>query len=254
MSKLINIPGCIVITDARFYFQPSEVNNVGEVVQSYPIKQLRLVYKRRYMLRQSGLEVCFDDKMLLFSFTKGVRQRDEIYDILNTHPVYVKIKSKMRKSEGRTIEDFTSKWQRREISNYDYLLKINALADRSVNDLTQYPVRFLFALETPLTDAMQVFPWIVQDYTSSTLDLENPATFRDLSKPIGALNPSRLQGFHERFNHMKLDKDSVVPAFLYGTHYSTPGYVLYYLVRQNPDLMLHLQNGKFDDPDRAFHR
>ena len=52
-------------------------------------------------------------------------------------------------------------------------------ADRSFNDLTQYPV----------------FPWIIADYTSEELDLTDPATFRDLSKPIGALNPERLQSF-----------------------------------------------------------
>lgn len=51
-----------------------------------------------------------------------------------------------------------------------------SLADRTVNDLTQYPV----------------FPWVVADYTSSTLDLSNSNTFRDLTKPIGALNPERL--------------------------------------------------------------
>jgi factor associated with neutral sphingomyelinase activation len=43
------------------------------------------------------------------------------------------------------------------------------------------------------------------------------------------------------------------PKFLYGTHYSTPGYALYYLVRQCPELMLCLQNGKFDQPDRLFN-
>lgn len=50
------------------------------------------------------------------------------------------------------------------------------MADRTVNDLTQYPV----------------FPWIVADYSSPTLDLTNSKTFRDLTKPIGALNPERL--------------------------------------------------------------
>jgi factor associated with neutral sphingomyelinase activation len=43
------------------------------------------------------------------------------------------------------------------------------------------------------------------------------------------------------------------PPFLYGTHYSTPGYVLYYLVRVAPEYMLCLQNGRFDAPDRMFH-
>lgn len=31
----------------------------------------------------------------------------------------------------------------------------------------------------------QVFPWVLADYTSDTLDLNDPASFRDLSKPVG---------------------------------------------------------------------
>jgi hypothetical protein len=83
-------------------------------------------------------------------------------------------------------------------------------------------------------------------------DLDDPRTFRDLSKPIGALNEERLRMFRvcprgpglrgtsipwrlftppppsraqERYREMP------EPKFMYGTHYSTPGYVLYYLVR-----------------------
>jgi len=52
-----------------------------------------------------------------------------------------------------------------------------SLADRTFHDLTQYPV----------------FPWIIQDYTSTTLDLNDIKVYRDLSKPIGALNPTRLE-------------------------------------------------------------
>ena len=32
-----------------------------------------------------------------------------------------------------------------------------------------------------------MFPWVLADYESSYLDLDNPETFRDLSKPMGAL-------------------------------------------------------------------
>ena len=42
------------------------------------------------------------------------------------------------------------------------------------------------------------------------------------------------------------------PRFMYGTHYSTPGYVLNYLVRDRPEYMLCLQNGRFDHADRIF--
>ena len=48
---------------------------------------------------------------------------------------------------------------------------------RTFADITQYPV----------------FPWVIADYTSEVLDLKDPQIYRDLSKPIGALNPKRLE-------------------------------------------------------------
>jgi hypothetical protein len=42
-----------------------------------------------------------------------------------------------------------------------------------------------------------VFPWILADYDSYELDLNNPATFRDLSKPMGAQTPDRLSQFQK---------------------------------------------------------
>lgn len=49
-------------------------------------------------------------------------------------------------------------------------------------------------------------------------------------------------------------KEMPARKFLYGSHYSTPGFVLFYLVRKFPHLMLCLQNGRFDHPDRMFNR
>jgi factor associated with neutral sphingomyelinase activation len=93
-----------------------------------------------------------------------------------------------------------------------------------------------------------VFPWVISQYSESTLDLLNKRTFRDLSCPIGALNPERLSMFQDRLHQIPPGE----PRFLYGTHYSSPGYVIYFLVREVPDLMLKLQSGKFDAPDRLF--
>lgn len=42
------------------------------------------------------------------------------------------------------------------------------------------------------------FPWVLQDYVSPTLDLSNPAVFRDLSKPIGVVNPKHAQLVREK--------------------------------------------------------
>lgn len=41
--------------------------------------------------------------------------------------------------------------------------------------------------------------------------------------------------------------------YLYGTHYSAPGYVIGYKLRSNPWYMLKLQSWKFDVPDRLFY-
>ena len=40
---------------------------------------------------------------------------------------------------------------------------------------------------------------MVADYASPTLDLSSPASYRDLTKPIGALTPARLETFRERY-------------------------------------------------------
>lgn len=48
------------------------------------------------------------------------------------------------------------------------------------------------------------------------------------------------------------DKTSNTPAHLYPTHYSTPGYVSYYLIRKIPQFIVRIQNGVFSPADRIF--
>jgi hypothetical protein len=71
----------------------------------------------------------------------------------------------------------TDKWIKREISNFDYLMMLNTIAGRTYNDLNQYPV----------------FPWILTDYTSEVLDINDPKIFRDFSRPIGIQNPKHIE-------------------------------------------------------------
>ncbi|RMZ56596.1 hypothetical protein APUTEX25_004760 [Auxenochlorella protothecoides] len=132
------------------------------------------------------------------------------------------------------VRGATAAWQRGALSNFDYLLFCNLAAGRSFSDLAQYPV----------------FPWVLADYASEALDLDKPGAFRDLTKPVGALNPARLAAARARYADMRDCTDD--PPFLYGTHYSCPSYVLYWLVRAAPGHMLRLQGGRFDAPDRLF--
>lgn len=52
------------------------------------------------------------------------------------------------------------------------------------------------ALPTPPTPTQ--FPWILRDYVSETLDLTDPAVFRDLSKPIGVANERHARDVKEK--------------------------------------------------------
>ena len=184
------------------------------------------MYGRRHSLREVGLELQLQSGKSLFLAFGDARERDHFRALLAEHPV---VRPALCRDPAGAA---TARWAAGEMSNFDYLLHVNSLADRTRNDLAQYPV----------------FPWVLSDYTSSEIDLRNPRVYRDLSKPIGALNPARLETFRARMREMPSDGQE----FLFGTHYSTPGYVLFYLVRRRPQLMLRLQNGKFDAPDRAF--
>ncbi len=138
------------------------------------------------------------------------------------------------------ILQITKKWQQGDISNFYYLMLINTLAGRTFNDLTQYPV----------------FPWVIADYTSDVLDLDDPKTFRDLSKPMGAQTPNREAIFKERYEALQsLDDPNCPPPFHYGTHYSSAMIVTSFLIRLEPYVQsyLLLQGGKFDHADRLFY-
>jgi Beige/BEACH domain len=102
-------------------------------------------------------------------------------------------------------------------------MHLNTLGGRSFCDLSQYPV----------------FPWIIADYSSKKLNFGCPATFRDLSRPVGALAYERLSEFRSRFDTFV---DPTIPKFLYGHHYSTAiGTVVHYLIRLFPFADLHVQ-------------
>jgi len=65
-------------------------------------------------------------------------------------------------------------------------------------------------LRWTLTHSEQVFPWVVADYSSAELDLDDPACFRDLSLPMGALDPTRLATYQQRFIEMPQEEVTCV--------------------------------------------
>ncbi|OQR89826.1 hypothetical protein THRCLA_09558 [Thraustotheca clavata] len=131
------------------------------------------------------------------------------------------------------IMNATARWLSRSMSTFEYLIHVNTAAGRTYNDLNQY----------------FVFPWV-----------EDPIEHqpRDFKLPMGAINPKRLQQCQARAATMTTEligHEGTPPPFLYGSHYSTTGSVLYFLLRLAPftQCAKDLQGGKLDHPDRLFH-
>ena len=249
INPLVANPGKVVLTNACLYYKP--FNNLDSEKQMLKIKLKNIVHviKRRYHLKKIGCEIVFDEEdfkgvgdtralpYLYLSFEDEAR-RDMFYSKL-----VLEQPDKLAILHKDTCENMLQKWRYGAISNFDYLMYLNNMADRSYNDLTQYPV----------------FPWVLTDYSSENLDLNDPRVFRDLSKPVGALQEERLMRLKQRCKEMSASVTSFSSetpqqsVFLYGSHYSTPAYVSFYLVRQYPEWQLCLQNGKYDHPNRLFH-
>ncbi|XP_036143562.1 neurobeachin isoform X3 [Monomorium pharaonis] len=247
-------PGIISVTSTELYFEVDEDDPEFKKIDSEVLKycdhlhgkwyfsEVRAIFSRRYLLQNVAIEIFLASRTsILFAFSDQATVKKMIkalprvgvgikYGIPQTRRASLMSPRQLMRSSN-----MTQKWQRREISNFEYLMFLNTIAGRTYNDLNQYPV----------------FPWVLTNYETKELDLSLPSNYRDLSKPIGALNPNRRAYFEERFQSW--EHDTILP-FHYGTHYSTAAFVLNWMIRVEPmtTMFLALQGGKFDHPNRLF--
>lgn len=227
-------PGTMSITATEMYFEVDEDSLEFQKVDPEVLKycdhlhgkwyfsEVRAIFSRRYLLQNVAIEIFLASRTsILFAFP----DQHTVKKVIKALPrVGVGIKygisqtrraSMMSPRQLMRNSNMTQKWQRREISNFEYLMFLNTIAGRTYNDLNQYPV----------------FPWVLTNYESRELDLSLPSNYRDLSKPIGALNPSRREYFEERYESWDAQG---IPPFHYGTHYSTSAFTLNWLIRVEP--------------------
>ncbi|KAF5678112.1 Beige like 1 [Fusarium circinatum] len=249
-----------IVTDAKT--SEKRQNNKEQESRHWRWQDVISISKRRFLFRDVAIEVFFTDGRSYLLTTINPVVRDNLFvKMLNKAPhtsgantlpnpedawrlESLKVFDESPQGFGSKFGTFFNsspwnpllkKWQKGEISNFHYLMMVNTMAGRTFNDLTQYPV----------------FPWVLADYTSEDLDLDDPNTFRDLSKPMGAQTPNRVGGFVESYN--ALAEIGEIP-FHYGTHYSSAMIVSSYLIRLPPFVQSYilLQGGSFDHADRLF--
>ena len=175
---LLEIPGLLMITDQRIYFQPMfKLNNKRCVKIKF--SKVTEIYKRKVHLLDIGIELITRKKNVFLVFENELK-REQIFQII------IQFINKDQCETNINISKFTKLWVEGGLSNYDYLIKLNNAANRTRNDLSQY----------------LIFPWILKNYKSLTLDLNDSSNYRDLSLPVGALNQKRLEDFLKRYKEM----------------------------------------------------
>ncbi|KAL4491970.1 hypothetical protein ABPG72_008391 [Tetrahymena utriculariae] len=181
----------------------------------------------------------YQEKQRMQQYENDFSQNNKEYNAkkLNNAERIKNIELIVNRVEHFKQKKFTEKWKKGELSNFDYLMLINQYSSRSFNDITQYPV----------------FPWIFNRYDKQDIDLNNPSHYRDLSKPVGALNPERLEEFQKRYQSSYSNDFS--SAYFYSSHYCSQAFVYNYLIRLEPYTKLHFDfmAKKFDCPQRLFY-
>jgi factor associated with neutral sphingomyelinase activation len=255
-TPLLEQRGCAILTDYGLYFQPMVVsgsmdsgagNCVGSIRNKvgpggkatvWPMEDLRAIARRYDGMKDVGLEIYLAKQHSVLLTFESTVVRERVICLISQHVLSMKSLPLPCFTDRSFVECAVELWQAGELDNFEYLLCLNSAAGRSFHDLSRYPV----------------FPWVLSSYRGGNgdvaLDLSDPYNFRDLSKPIGALNDERFEDFRKRYESMLQHQQNHVShhnqdaPFMYGTHYSASGYVLFYLLRVMPEQMLCLQNGE----------
>ncbi|XP_076831292.1 lysosomal-trafficking regulator isoform X9 [Brachyhypopomus gauderio] len=204
-------------------------------------EEIKEVHKRWWQLRDNAVEIFLTNgRTLLLAFDTS-KFRDDVYHNILTSELPNLL-------EYDNISALTHLWGSCQITNFEYLTHLNKHAGRSFNDLMQYPV----------------FPFILRDYVSESLDLQDPNVYRNLSKPIAVQSKEKEERYVDNYKYLEEEyrkgvrEDDPMPPvqpYHYGSHYSNSGTVLHFLVRMPPftKMFLAYQDQSFDIPDRTFH-
>ena len=234
---------------------------------------IKLILKRKYYYKKSAIEIFTNkNKAYFFNFTSEnmrklfldelIKKFGEISQIiddmkesnnkdnkenligyLNNRHNSILNKNESKKNNTIKISKLIKLWKSWEISNFEFLMYLNILSNRSYNDISQYPV----------------FPWLLKNYEDPLLkESENDYLYRDLSVPMGMLNINeesiqRSSNFKSTFKVIKEDVTVNKPYF-YGCNYSNPTYICNYLIRLFPysQACIEIQGNGFDTPRRLF--
>jgi hypothetical protein len=227
---------------------------------------IKWIFKRKYYYTNSAFEIYTTTNKTFYFNLKYEKDRDIVLNEIlkkietpipiiddlkeggNTLIGYENKNEQIKKKDKIKLSEIIKKWKNWEIDNFKFLMWLNIFGNRSYNDLSQYPI----------------FPWILAKYTDplqETIPLVNIKVYhyRDLNLPLGMMtmteeSKKRREKYLLTYETLKEDTSEGIKPYLFGTSYSNPFYVSYYLIRLFPfsHISIELQGKSFDNPNRLF--
>ena len=211
--------------------------------------EIKEIIKRRTLLTNQSLEIFLTNgKSYFYNFfrTPEAQKAYQYFNEINENLLKKNMTQFIFKRNNEDdVKDILSLFRKGKMTNYEYLLYLNKYSTRTYNDLSQYPI----------------FPWLVLKHDEmeqilesldNNIKIENESCLRDLTYPISLQTEGKRE---EAINKYIGEYDeSNFPFHLY-KHYSTTGYIYYFLIRMNPygQNTVRFQNYKIESADRILN-
>ena len=273
---------------------------------------IKWIFKRKYYYNNSALEIfTTTNKSFYFNFKFENDRNVVLKELLKKMDDPIQILDDLKESKSQNIIGYENgfvqrnkgikaksfnlskivkSWKSWEISNFDFLMWLNILGNRSYNDISQYPIFpwTLINYEDPLQVENQV-SLENENFSTRTIsmalpEMQNPFDmeliqpiktiqtkiqepkiiidylYRDMSLPMGMLEINeesikRKEEFDMNYETLLEVGDENNKPYVFGSNYSNPIYVCNYLMRLFPftHISIELQGKGFDKPDRLFN-
>ena len=231
------------------------------------LRDILFVYKKYYIFKDNSLEIFTkENKSYFFEFNivddNYLKNKKSISKIRDIFFNYITKLSSSNINERyyyggkiigiyNNIDSLLLNIQQKNISMFEFLMRINLISNRSFKDVNQYPI----------------FPWIISNYSNKNEikdinDLLKNENLRDLSKPISTIDEERLnksiinydnmkKKFIQKFNDLipldysiydelrSLNDNKSIPNY-FENHYLNSDSVYYYMGRIFPYTISHL--------------
>lgn len=189
----IRLQGEMIVTESHLIFV---ANNVDEQPIHLKNTDIAEIWLRRHQHRDTGLEFFMaSQRTVLFIFCKESERSilidfyaDKVVDrfvsiSLYSHCIEVNVIIFFSPDESR-LDVLTQHWIEGHLTNWEYIMALNQISGRTYQDLMQYPI----------------FPWILADYESHTLNLADPKAFRRLDRPIAVQHKESEAHYLNNYN------------------------------------------------------